>query len=265
MTKDRYDAIGVKAQEEICHFPEMFKNNDWPYKNLINANMIMKSLGMLKGKKILEFGCGLGNLSVYLAKRGAFVCGIDLSRECVKAAKSIAGINKAECSYCCGNIMSTPYKSKSFDLVIGMCVLHHLSIDDVIRCLRNVHDLLVDSGKAVFFEPVENSKLFEFLQNIIPAGRKKSGYYRPSCVRKKEWDVYNACCDDRSMTEKEIITAGYNFKNYSITHVGLFGRLDRVIYNEKCRQFINRIDARVLRVVPLTRYFARNILVEYYK
>lgn len=41
----------------------------------------------LNNKKVLEIGCGYGSLSVYIAKRGSRVTGIDISPEAIKINK----------------------------------------------------------------------------------------------------------------------------------------------------------------------------------
>ena len=47
----------------------------------------------MKGKNVLELGCGDGENTVLLAHRGARVCGVDLSDAMVKLARRRAQVN----------------------------------------------------------------------------------------------------------------------------------------------------------------------------
>ncbi len=51
---------------------------------------IHSKLGTMKGKKILDIGCGLGEASVYFARRGAKVSAMDLSGAMLSVAQKLA-------------------------------------------------------------------------------------------------------------------------------------------------------------------------------
>lgn len=44
----------------------------------------------IKGKKILDIGCGTGHISVRLAEKGAYVMGVDFSQDMIDRANAIA-------------------------------------------------------------------------------------------------------------------------------------------------------------------------------
>lgn len=52
------------------------------------------SLGEIKGKRVLDLGCGTGLFSVILAKREGIVEGIDISPVAIEIAKKRAIVNK---------------------------------------------------------------------------------------------------------------------------------------------------------------------------
>src|SRR5213596_1712867 len=55
---------------------------------------ILSLLGLARGQRILDVGCGSGILSATLADRGASVIGVDPSREMIKIADREYGSNK---------------------------------------------------------------------------------------------------------------------------------------------------------------------------
>ena len=68
-----------------------------PYYNFIfppnpsQADLVEKEAGMLTAKRILEAGCGTGNLARMLAGKGALVEGIDLDGEMIAGARENSG------------------------------------------------------------------------------------------------------------------------------------------------------------------------------
>ena len=77
--------------------------------NPVRTNYIEKAAGGLKGKRVLDVGCGGGILSEALAARGAQVLGIDLAEEVLEAARS--HLNKSE--------LSAEYRSISAEALTG--------------------------------------------------------------------------------------------------------------------------------------------------
>jgi ubiquinone/menaquinone biosynthesis C-methylase UbiE len=53
-----------------------------------------------------------------------------------------AEINKVGCKFVRGNIIELPFKSGTFDAVVGKAVLHHLSIIDVKKVVNETYMVL---------------------------------------------------------------------------------------------------------------------------
>lgn len=112
----------------------------------------IRLLGDIRGRSILDCGCGAGYLSAYLAFRGAFVSGFDISEGMLRIASqtvrgngTTGGVHLA-----LANFGRLPFRDASFDLAIGAWILHHTeSLDEAIRELKRV---LKPKGKALFAE-----------------------------------------------------------------------------------------------------------------
>ncbi|WP_457638622.1 class I SAM-dependent methyltransferase [Persephonella sp.] len=83
----------------------------------------------LKGKKVLDLGCGDGTLTVELIKQGADVVGVDLSPQMVKASRS-KGIKALVAS-----ATDLPFYEE-FDVVFSNAVLHW--VQEAEKALQNI-------------------------------------------------------------------------------------------------------------------------------
>ena len=85
-------------------------------------------LGDLDGREVLEYGCGLGELTVLLARSGARVTTFDLSPASVdftrRRAERDGVADRVRFVVAAGE--SLPFPDASFDLAVGKAVLHHL-------------------------------------------------------------------------------------------------------------------------------------------
>jgi len=114
----------------------------------------LASLSPIKGKKILDIGCGAGETSVYFALKGARVDACDLSPEMIRAAEKLAGLHGANIRTKVGAAESLPFPDGEFDLVFGNGILHH---SENVPALREIRRVLKPGGKAAFIEPLKHN------------------------------------------------------------------------------------------------------------
>ncbi len=136
-------------------------------------------LGDVRGKTVLEYGCGDGMNTVLLAPRGAHVKSLDISPDLIEVARRRLTANNVsgDVQFIVGSAHDLPLPDESVDVVFGMAILHHL---DLSLSAREVHRVLRKGGRAIFQEPVRNSKLVKLVRGLIPyQSADVSPYERP--------------------------------------------------------------------------------------
>jgi SAM-dependent methyltransferase len=161
-----------KKSEGPAEYYKGLVNN--PDEKLYRMHVFALSLlGDAAGKKVLDMGCGLGGNSCWLAKKGAVVTAIDISHGNVDKAVEWAEKNGVEIDAHVMDCEKLAFADKSFDLVFGSFILHHLDIEKAASEIRRV---LKDGGKSVFIENSGDNPLLMFFRNrVLPVfGLRKS-------------------------------------------------------------------------------------------
>ncbi|PIQ79851.1 MAG: hypothetical protein COV79_02965 [Parcubacteria group bacterium CG11_big_fil_rev_8_21_14_0_20_41_14] len=95
--------------------------------NHISRNTFLAKTGFdpkeLKGKLVLDVGCGMGRFSEIAADYGAQVIGIDLSYAVEAARQNLK--KRPNCQFIQADVFHLPFKSNSFDFIFSIGVLHH--------------------------------------------------------------------------------------------------------------------------------------------
>lgn len=105
------------------------------------AGGVVDWLNPQPGERILDLGCGDGQLTLRLAATGALVTGVDASPEMVAAARS-RGVNADQ-----GSAESLPYEAGRFDAVFSNAALHWVRDQDAM--MAEVHRVLKPGGRFV--------------------------------------------------------------------------------------------------------------------
>lgn len=152
----------------------------------------LRLLGRIQGKKILDCGCGSGEISVILAKYGALVTGCDISNQQIRLAERRALVNGVadRCSFLTSPLEDLSFSKAEFDLVFGAFILHHLVCLD--RVAQNIVRCLKVSGKAVFIETIASNPVTMFARRYL-AGRfgiSKFGTDTESPLTRKQIKIF---------------------------------------------------------------------------
>jgi 2-polyprenyl-3-methyl-5-hydroxy-6-metoxy-1,4-benzoquinol methylase len=107
------------------------------------------SFPSMKGKKVLEIGCGLGTCAINFALAGAEVTAVDLSQKSIDIAeKNAASMGvKDRIQFFQGNAeqLSTFLPDEQYDLIFSFGVIHHTPHPDVI--VKEARKFLAPDGE----------------------------------------------------------------------------------------------------------------------
>jgi SAM-dependent methyltransferase len=102
-----------------------------------------------------------------IAGRGATLTSLDISPDLLELADRrvrLDGVGGAVTTLC-GSAHHIPLPDDSVDVVWGNAILHHV---DLAVTAREIHRVLKPGGRAVFTEPMRNSRALAFVRRLIP-------------------------------------------------------------------------------------------------
>jgi 2-polyprenyl-3-methyl-5-hydroxy-6-metoxy-1,4-benzoquinol methylase len=211
------------------------------------ANLKFKdTLGDVKNKRILDVGCGLGALSFYLAKKGANVTGIDLSKTSIDACKNEAKLKGMTINFRVMNAQIPDFEDKSFDMIVGSRVIHHLPNLELFfkECKR----LLKKNGYIVFIEPLKKNIIVELNRKFF-APEKRTHHEHPLYISDIE-------------VAKKIFGNLEHWEYFLISPLSMFFR-DFVKSNTLFKSFyktLNFIESPLTKITALKQYCWQTVL-----
>ena len=89
--------------------------------NLVMSQLVFRVLGDVKGLRVLDYGCGGGFVSVWAAKHGALVTGVDIEPTALATAQYYADLeNQGDlCEFLTVEEFSRELSERAFDLVVA--------------------------------------------------------------------------------------------------------------------------------------------------
>ena len=207
--------------------------------------------GRLRGKKVLEIGCGDGLNALVMAHLGAVVVAIDISKESERVInEATKELHMTGVKAITGDFADLPFEAHSFDIIVGKDLLHHLTHEQEEIYLRKVATLLAPGGEARFFEPATNSKFLDDLRWMIPVPG------RPSKLREKAFAEWRRDRDPhpvRDNSSSHFVKVGLRFfEGISIVCIGSIERFERLFPKGKLNRRFRRWAHRMNEKLPLS-------------
>ena len=120
------DSVKSQWEENAELFAELIANSGTPHHREILNPSVERLMGNVKGKHILDAGCGEGYLSRYYASKGAIVTGVDFSEKMITIAREKTSDDST--SFQVGNLCNLKDLSdSSFDFILCNLVLLNVS------------------------------------------------------------------------------------------------------------------------------------------
>jgi ubiquinone/menaquinone biosynthesis C-methylase UbiE len=119
-------------------------------------------------KRVLDYCCGNGENSIYLAQNGAAsVIGIDISEvsvtNCQESAKSKQVEHVTE--FMVGDAENTSFDDSSFDIIIEYGALHHLDLD---KAFQEMLRILTPDGAVICTEALGHNPFIHLYRKMTP-------------------------------------------------------------------------------------------------
>lgn len=125
--------------------------------------LILKKIGKIKNKKLLELGCGAGEASIYFAKKGALVTATDLSKGMLNVVNKLSLKHKVKVETVQCKSDKLPFEDSSFDIIYAANLLHHVDHEPT---LKEVNRVLKKGGLFISWDPLDHNILINIYRRI---------------------------------------------------------------------------------------------------
>lgn len=137
---------------------------------------LLSTIPLFSNAKVLDVGCGRGDITLYFAKKGYYSVGVDYSKDAIVIAKDIKRNApqsiKKNLIFKKMDIKEMDFPDNYFDVVICIDVLEHLYKEEVDQAMQEISRILKKDG-ILFIHTGPNKILYNFtyLWYILPVNK----------------------------------------------------------------------------------------------
>ncbi len=184
----------------------------------------------LRGRVVLDVGCGDGALTRLMAGRGAIVTGLEPNPARIDAARAFPHVGGE--TYLVAGAQNLPAGDATVDLVVFSNSLHHVPVEDQQRALEEAARVLRPGGIVFVAEPLAEGAHFELVRNFDDETE----------IRAKAYEALNAVQDEGALVEERevVMTAPIRYASFEEFR-------DRVVAIEPARAAVARQKDALLR------------------
>jgi 2-polyprenyl-3-methyl-5-hydroxy-6-metoxy-1,4-benzoquinol methylase len=130
-------------------------------------DIFLRLLGDIKGKRILDLGCGDGVLTYLLARGGAAAFGVDASLDGVRLADGCVRERSVKTRFHVSSCYDLPFGSDVFDGIICTDVIEHLReparlLGEAARVLKKDGTFILSTNVRLTERPMDHMHVEEF-------------------------------------------------------------------------------------------------------
>ena len=119
---------------------------NWDIGRPQRAFVHLAEAGGIRGR-VLEVGCGTGELSLFLSRQGHEVLGVDVAPSAVARAREKARWRRVDATFVVWDALRLSELGVRADTVVDSAMLHCLGPDEQRRALREIRDVLRPGGR----------------------------------------------------------------------------------------------------------------------
>jgi len=109
-------------------------------------------------KKALDIGCAVGYQSVWLAKQGFNVTGLDISEKALNEAKELAEKENATVTFVNGDAAQMPVPNNEFEMVLCSGVIQYNTTNRIKQIISEIHRVMKPKGIMIMHFPIHSKE-----------------------------------------------------------------------------------------------------------
>ena len=215
-----------------------------------HVRALLAQVGNTRGLRVLDCGCGAGELAIPIADGGGTVTAFDLSPESVRLMLERAARGGLPAPLgLVASMEHLPFAPNAFDVAMGKSILHHVEIATAMDEVRRV---LVPGGRGVFLENQVTNPILRF------ARARLSGRF--GVARLGTIDEHPFVARDYTEIRKRFPLVRLDYPDFRF--FGLFSRnvlrYRRALWLARA---LGRLDEFVFRRLPFLRKYGYHVIL----
>lgn len=225
-SKEAREAITAQAYDEINALVNEYKDGGIRGHNNSTFRLITKLVA--KNDRVLDYGCGGGELVKQLNDNGYNAYGFDVSNAMIETAKSQTNMDK---KFMAGGLDKITDK---YDLIVMDNVIEHIASDEIQEVLLKLKNILQDNGRLLIITPHRFSGPHDISGHFLKLGSKALGLHL------NEFDLHQLASKVKECGYKNV--SGYLFNPRLMGKMGILLKpnslwLKKALFLEKIFNF----------------------------